>query len=200
MTVPFGKPSVGAVRVMAARCQPQRSTTSRFQRPAPSMSPSGITSQRPWVPWRVRSGEARPLSDNESRIRQVDRRKGVLLRPVVVHVLPFRLVATLGQQVVAARDIARLNSSGSIHGPSGMLWSSGRSATLDARRPVCYVVEQAAHHIGHRSARNVRTRADSEHPGHVRHAGEHHAAIGDGVAEHNSSPSIAKSMSPSALR
>ena len=82
-----------------------------------------------------------------------------------------------------------------------MSLSSGRSATVTRRAPFCCIWLSNRHtKSATRSARNVHGAEIPEHPRHVRHAGEHHAAIGDGIGELQLLPSMVKSMSPSTLR
>ena len=64
--------------------------------------------------------------------------------------------------------------------------SSGRSATVTTRFAPrgLHVVEQPADEVGDEVGPQRPARAEvAEHPGHVGHAGEHHAAVGDGVGE-----------------
>ena len=66
-----------------------------------------------------------------------------------------------------------------------MSWSSGRSATSTfLRAGLLHVVEQPADEVGDQvDAQRPAGAEIAEHPDHVGHAGEHHAAIGDGVGE-----------------
>ena len=67
-----------------------------------------------------------------------------------------------------------------------MSLSSGRSATVTRRAPFCcHVIEQPADEVGDQIGAQGPARAEiPEHPRHVGHAGEHHAAIGHRLGEH----------------
>ena len=107
-------------------------------------------------------------------------------RPVVLGVLPFRLVAALGQQVHAAHQIAgievlRVDPGQQRHvlvlGPQGhgdLAWRPSRFMWLSSRQTKSATRSDAQRPAGAEIA---------EHPDHVGHAGEHHAAIGDGLGE-----------------
>ena len=71
-----------------------------------------------------------------------------------------------------------------------MSLSSGRSAGVTFRAPIClHVIEQPAHEVGDEiDAERPACAEIAEHPDQVGHAGEHHAAIGDGIAEHQRLP------------
>ena len=125
------------------------------------------------------------LPVNERRIVEIDRRKLVLLGPVVLAVLPFRLVATLGQKMYVAHqitgiEILRIDPRLQRH----VAFLRPQRGHHLARALRLHVAEEAADEVGDEiGAQRPAGTEIAEHPGHVRNPGEHHAAIGDGVGE-----------------
>ena len=122
---------------------------------------------------------------HERGVVEIDRRELVLLGPVVLAVLPFRLVAALGQQVhvahhVAGIEILRIDPGQQRH---VVVFRPQRRGDL-LRALLLHVRQQAADEIRHQIGAQRPAGAEiAEHPDQVRHAGEHHAAIGDGIGE-----------------
>ena len=99
--------------------------------------------------------------------------------------LPFRFFAALGQEVHGAHEIAgveilRVHPRQELH---ALVFRSQRGFDPLGALPL-HVREEAADEIGQEiGAQRPAGAKIAEHPEHVRHAGEHHAAVGNGVCE-----------------
>src|SRR5262247_3244101 len=131
---------------------------------------------------------ARPpsLRVDEGLIAKIDGGKGILLAPVILVVLPFRLVAALGQKVHGTHDVTRVEVVGIDPRQQWhvlVLRSQGNTHLFNAG--LGHVLEQPADEVGYQVAAQSPARPEvAEYPGKVGHAGEHHAPVSDGIGKY----------------
>src|SRR5258708_1181647 len=158
--------------LIAARPGPDRTRITLFNARLNSLSGAAV-------------GRPTGLAVHEHVVLHIDRGKFVLLGPVVLVVLPFRLVAALRQQVHAAHHVARIEILGIDPGQQRhvvVFRPQRRRHLLGAG--LLHMIEQLADEVGDQvDAQRPAGAEIAEHPDQIRHAGEHHAAIGHGIGE-----------------
>src|SRR5262249_34144270 len=116
---------------------------------------------------------------------EIDGRQFFFFSPIVLRVLPFGLRAALGKNIFRSHQISRIeiylvNPGQDLH----IFIFRTKSDLNPLRAALLHVVQEPANEIGDEVRPKRPAGAEiSEHPGHVRYAGEHHAAISDGVGE-----------------